>query len=88
MTADHEGYLLAYTISNLCAFELYKEYLTDPGAALAKFDRLLKVDNGSTYGKVATEFGFNHIYEESYYKELAELLEEIMATAAPGVSSK
>lgn len=88
LTADHEGYLLAYTISNLCAFELYKEYLTDPGAALAKFDRLLKVDNGSTYGKVATEFGFNHIYEESYYKELAELLEEIMATAAPGVSSK
>ncbi|MDD4493171.1 MAG: hypothetical protein PHV32_02275 [Eubacteriales bacterium] len=78
LTAEHEGYLLAYTVSNLCAFKLYEEYLTDPETALTQFDRLLKVDNSSTFEKFIIEFGFECIYEESYYKELAELLNKVM----------
>lgn len=82
LTAEHEGYLLAYTVSNLCAFKLYKEYLADSTAALAKFDRLLKVDNGSTYSQVATEFGFDCIHEEAYYEWLAGLLDAIIASVS------
>jgi len=79
LTAEHQGYLLSYTVSNLCAFEMYREYLADAASALAKFDRLVKVDNGSTFSEFVREFGFDCIYEESYYEQLAELLEAVMS---------
>lgn len=78
LTADHQGYLLSYTVSNLCALEMYREYLTDAAAALDKFDRLVKVDNGTTFSEFVEAFGFECIYEESYYEQLAELMDAVL----------
>lgn len=76
---ESPGYYISYAVSALATFDIWEDCLSDPDAALEKYEKIARISyNDSSYAfrSATNEAGFNDVLNEDYISELAEKLME------------
>lgn len=76
---ESPGYYISYAVSALAAFDIWEDCLSDPDAALEKYEKIARIsynDYSYSFRSAIKEAGFNDVLNEDYINELAEKLTE------------
>ena len=65
-------YLISYVFSEMCAIDLFMEYLKDKDKALDSYNRLCRVGGSKSYPEILSAAGLEPSYNKGRVKDVME----------------